>query len=733
MGIEFLKNENIFHLSGGDVSYILKIYKNAFPMHLYWGKRLSDPAISWYLEAPYRRKKLLEGTQPDDPMFLHEFWPYEYPEYGMSDYRPAALEVVGQDGCCISELRYEDYEILEGSVELPGLPSVWAEKEDAQTLKLILKDQILQLQAELYYTVFENTGAITRHTVLKNLGKDSLKIKKALSMSLDMKHAPYEMLQLSGTALREHWIERRKLGIGETYLESTRGISSHQENPFFALVEKETTEQNGDAYGVTLVYSGNFLAGVSCDMYRSARVQIGIHPGNFGWKLEAGEEFVTPQAVLSYSPKGLNGMSSKFHDLFLNHLYKGKFQHAPRPIVINTWEAAYFNFDHQTVLELAKKAAKAGIEMLVLDDGWFGHRDDDTTSLGDWFENSRKLPKGLKGLAEDVNALGMQFGLWFEPEMVSPDSELYRNHPDWCIHINGRKRSQWRHQLYLDLSRKEVQDYIIDSLSHVLSSANISYVKWDCNRRISEPGSEGLPPERQDELLHRYVLGLYHVMDVLTKRFPDVLFENCASGGARMDAGMMYYFPQTWASDNSDAVCRLKIQYGTSLCYPPVMTTSHISASPNHQMLRQTPLDFRAAVSYPFNLGYELNLCKMSDEEIEKISEQTALYKKIRPLVQGGKFYRLLSPFEGNQTAWMTVSQDEKEFLVWYYKDFADPEEAYINVRLTGLEEKAHYQDEGGNVYSGDMLMNLGLPIQWKNGDCFYQMWHFKRLDGIDF
>lgn len=303
--------------------------------------------------------------------------------------------------------------------------------------------------------------------------------------------------------------------------------------------------------------------------------------------------------------------------------------------------------------------------------------------------------------------------------MVSPDSELYRSHPDWCIHINGRKRSQWRHQLCLDLSRTEVQDYLIDSLSRVLSGANIAYVKWDCNRRISEPGSDGLPPERQDELLHRYVLGLYRVLETLTSRFPEVLFENCASGGARMDAGMMYYFPQTWVSDNSDAVCRLRIQYGTSLCYPPVMTTAHISASPNHQVLRQTPLDFRAAVAYPFNLGYELNLCAMSDEELQQIAEQTALYKQIRPLVQQGKFYRLLSPFAGNQTAWMTVSQDGSEFAVWYYKDFCQPEEAYINVRLTGLEQTAYYQDEDGSCYTGEMLMNLGLLLRWKNGDYF--------------
>ena len=728
MGVCFLEKENLFHLCGGDVSYILKIYRDAFPMHLYWGKRLSDPAISWYLEAPYRRKKLLEGTEPDDPMFLHEYWPFEYPGYGLSDYRPAAFEVVGQDGCCACELRYRGYEIIDGSVALPGLPSVWAREDQAQTLKLLLSDELLGLQVELYYTVFEHSGAITRHTVFRNQGSGKLKLKKALSMSLDMKHAPAKMIQLSGTALREHWIEQRELGIGETYLESTRGISSHQQNPFFALVEHQTTETGGDAYGVSLVYSGNFLAGVSCDMYRSARVQIGIHPTNFGWQLDAGEQFCTPQAVLCYSPKGLNGMSEKFHDLFCNQLYRGRWKDRPRPIVLNTWEAFYFGLDHQRVLELAGRAAKAGIEMLVLDDGWFGHRNDDTSSLGDWFENKEKLPRGLKGLAGEINALGLQFGLWVEPEMVSPDSELYRSHPDWCIHINGRKRSQWRHQLCLDLSRTEVQDYLIDSLSRVLSGANIAYVKWDCNRRISEPGSDGLPPERQDELLHRYVLGLYRVLETLTSRFPEVLFENCASGGARMDAGMMYYFPQTWVSDNSDAVCRLRIQYGTSLCYPPVMTTAHISASPNHQVLRQTPLDFRAAVAYPFNLGYELNLCAMSDGELQQIAEQTALYKQIRPLVQQGKFYRLLSPFAGNQTAWMTVSQDGSEFAVWYYKDFCQPEEAYINVRLTGLEQTARYQDEDGSCYTGEMLMNLGLPLRWKNGDYFSQMWHFKRL-----
>ena len=730
MPITYMPEEKLFHIAAGDVSYIIHIYRDCYPMHVYYGKRVPSEDVRWYVEAPYRRKQMIESKSPDDPMFLREFFPFEYPAYGTSDFRAPAFELRDAGGSCVSDLRYAGHEIMQGKPELNGLPSLYCESDDeATTLRIDLADARLGLEAALYYTVFEGSGLIARHTEFVNRSGRALTLKGALSMSMDFKHAPYEMIQLSGTALREHNIVRRRIGNGEMSISSTRGISSHQQNPFMALVMQDTTETRGDAYGFSLIYSGNFIARVEADMYMSARVQIGINPFMFSWQLEPGASFCTPEAVLAYSSQGLNGMSGKLHEAYRTRLYRGPWRDRERPVLLNTWEAAYFSFTHDKIMDMARRAARVGVELLVLDDGWFGHRDNATSSLGDWKVARYKLPHGLDGLAREINALGMKFGLWFEPEMVSPDSDLYRAHPDWCIHVDGCKRSEWRNQLVLDLSRAEVRDYIVDSVSAVLESANIEYVKWDCNRRITEPGTPSLPPERQDELMHRYVLGLYDVMRRLTTRFPNILFENCASGGARMDPGMMAFFPQTWASDDSDAEARLKIQYGASLCYAPVMTTAHVSICPNEQLGRTEPLSFRGDVAFPFNLGYELDLCRLSEEELSEVAEQISRYKEIRPLVQRGRFMRLLSPYEGPCTAWMTISQDGNEFAAWLYKPEAAPEEAYINLRLAGLDEDAHYRCRAdGRVYSGAVLMNMGLAIDWRNGDDFSQMWLFDRV-----
>lgn len=730
MPIKYLADKQLFHIAAGDVSYVIMIYKQCYPMHVYYGRLIPAEDVSWYVEAPYRRKQMIERQRPDDPMFLREFFPYEYPEYGTSDFRMPAFEVRDAGGSCVTDLRYQGYEIFEGKPELDGLPSTYCERAtEASTLRLDLADSQSGLRLALYYTVFEDSGVIARHAEFTNAGAQAMTLKGALSMSIDFKHAPHELIQLSGTALREHHIVRRELGVGEMSLGSTRGISSHQQNPFMALVQRDTTESSGDAYGFSLIYSGNFLARVECDMYMSARVQLGINPFMFSWELRAGESFCTPEAVLAYSHEGLGGMSRKLHTLYRTRLCRGMWRDAARPVLLNTWEAAYFDFTHDKIMDMARRAARVGVELLVLDDGWFGHRDDATSSLGDWFVAKHKLPHGLDGLARDINALGLKFGLWFEPEMVSPDSELYRAHPDWCIHVPGRKRSQWRNQLVLDLSRAEVRDYIVSSVSAVLESANIEYVKWDCNRRITEPGTTTLPAERQDELMHRYVLGLYDVMRRLTTRFPRILFENCASGGARMDPGMMAYFPQTWASDDSDAEERLSIQYGASLCYAPVMTTAHVSICPNEQIGRNEPLEFRGHVAGAFNLGYELNLCKLSDAELDEVAAQIAQYKAMRDLVQHGEFYRLMSPYDGDYTAWMTIAHDGSEFAAWFFKPTARPEEAYINLRLNGLDPDALYRSlDDGREYSGAALMNLGLPIEWRNGDDFSQMWRFERV-----
>ena len=730
MGIQFNAESKIFHIYTHSTSYQILLYRDAYPLHLYWGCRVYDDTCTWQLEAPYRRAGILLNMNPDDPMFSREYLPFEYPCYGTSDFRTPAFDLIDSQGYGISDPRLVSWQIVPGKPELDGLPSSYCESpEEAQTLILTLKDAVSALEIELFYTAFENLDVITRHARLRNGGSEALMLQGAASMSLDMKHGAEEMIQLCGTALRETHMEKRSLGTGITAIESLRGISSHQANPFAAFVSRNTTETQGEAFAVSLVYSGNFRIQAEKDMYGSMRLQAGIHPHGFRWKLEPGGSFTTPEALLVYSGEGLGTMSRCFHRFLRSRVSRGEYRDQVRPVLLNTWEAFYFSFRRDGILELAQAAKKAGIELLVLDDGWFGHRDNERSSLGDWYPDAKKLPDGIRGLCEDINAMGLKMGLWFEPEMVSPDSDLYRAHPDWCIHVPDRKRTQWRNQLVLDLSRQDVQQYIIDSLSAILGSCNLSYVKWDCNRRITEAGSAALPADRQGELMHRYVLGLYAVMKTLTERFPHILFENCASGGARFDPGMMCYFSQNWASDNTDAVSRLKIQYGASLVYPPIWITSHISASPNHQLNRPCALKFREHVCQPFNLGYELNLLQMPQEELALLHEQIETYKQLRPLVQFGDFYRILSPFAGSETAWMISAEEGKHILVWYYKPYAQPEESYLGFKIPHLEEQASYRLEGTDrIYQGSVLMHMGLTIDWKNGDHFSQFWHFVKI-----
>lgn len=729
MGISFHSESGIFHIFTNNTSYQILLYRDTYPLHMYWGTRVYADAPVEQLEAAYRRHSLLIGIEPDDPMFSREYLPFEYPCYGSSDFRSPAYSIRDVNGSHISDARYVSHQIVSGKPPIPSLPSSYCEcPEDAQTLVISLQDPVLKMQIDLFYTAFEESDVITRHTEFRNYGGDSIRLTRALSLSMDLKHGPTQMLELCGTALRETHVERRSIGTGISGFESRRGISSHQHNPFAALLNPETTETNGEAWAVSLVYSGNFTFQAERDMYGSVRFQAGINPFGFEWCLKPGERFATPEALLVHSSHGLEEMSLRFHRFLRTRIARGKFRDQMRPILLNTWEASYFTFTHNSIMELAKAAASTGIELLVLDDGWFGHRDNARSSLGDWYPDLKKLPQGIQGLFRDINALGLDMGIWFEPEMISPDSDLYRAHPDWCLHVPDRKRTQWRYQLMLDLTRQDVQDYIVESVSNILSSCNIRYVKWDCNRRITEAGSALLPKEQSGEVFHRYVLGLYAVLDRIVKQFPNVLFENCASGGARFDPGMMCYFSQNWVSDNTDAVSRLKIQHGASMVYPPVWITSHISASPNHQLERPAPISFREHVCQPFNLGYELNLLQMSQEELAEVSLQVSRYKKLRPLVQFGNFHRLLSPFEGGLTAWMVSANDGNDILVWYYKPHAQPEEAYLGVKLRNLEETSLYRLKGTEkVYSGSILMHMGLTIDWKNGDHFSQFWHFER------
>ena len=537
------------------------------------------------------------------------------------------------------------------------------------------------------------------------------------------------MIQLSGSWARERHFIRQPLRSGSQSIESRRGASSHAQNPFIALARKDTTEIKGDIYGFSFVYSGNFLANVEVDMFYNSRVQIGINPFDFSWLLKENEEFQSPESVLVYSPNGMTGMSHIYHNLYGKRLARGEHRDKIRPILINNWEATYFDFNETSIKNIAKEASNLGMELFVLDDGWFGKRNNDDCSLGDWFVNEEKIKGGLGKLSKEINDMGLQFGLWFEPEMVCPVSELYEKHPDWCIHIPGRIRSEARMQLILDLSRDDVCDYIIETLSKVLSSASISYVKWDMNRNMTEIGSAKLQPERQRELPHRYMLGLYRIMEELTTAFPHILFESCSGGGGRFDPGMLYYMPQTWTSDNTDAIERLKIQYGTSLVYPNVSMGCHVSAIPNHQVHRMTPLNTRGVVAMSGNFGYELDITKLSDEEKEMIKEQIKNYKEIRETIQFGDYYRLSSPFEDNDVAWMFVSKDKKEVVVSFVRQSALPHPKFESLKLVGLEEDASYEVVGENkVFGGDELMYVGLNVPQLVGDYDAKMWVLRKI-----
>lgn len=634
------------------------------------------------------------------------------------------------DGTSATDFRYESHNIYAGKNKLNNLPATYVEDEnEAMTLELTLVDSLKNVKLILSYSVFEEFDAITRSVKIINESNEDVNINRVLSANVDFRDSDYELLQLSGAWARERHIIRKEIRSGSQSIESRRGSSSHAQNPFMALVRKDTTEQHGEVYGFSLIYSGNFLANVEVDMYENARAQIGINPFDFTWLLKSKEEFTAPEAVLVYSNEGLTGMSHIYNCLYGKRLCKGKYRDEVRPILINNWEATYFDFNETKIKEIAREATNLGMELFVLDDGWFGKRDDDNSSLGDWFVNEEKLKGGLNKLATEINEMGLQFGLWFEPEMVSPISELYKEHPDWCIHIPGRNRSEARRQLILDYSREDVCNYIIEKISEVLSSAPISYVKWDMNRNMSEIGSAKLPANRQREVAHRYILGLYKVLEEITTRFPDVLFESCSGGGGRFDPGMLYYMPQTWTSDNTDAIERLKIQFGTSMVYPNASIGCHVSAVPNHQVDRITPIETRGVVAMSGNFGYELDITKLPESEKEIIKEQVKLYKEIRETIQFGKCYRLSSPFENNDIAWMFISKDCEEIIVSFVRTLAKPNSKFISLKLVGLDESSKYEILGENIIvGGDELMNIGLNVPELKGDYQAKMWRLKKV-----
>ncbi len=732
MGIFFDSAKKIFHLKAKDTSYVMEIARDGYLLHLYWGKEVNEYRHSNFLQLMDRGFSGNPYQHKDDRTFSLDTLPQEYPQYGNSDFRKPGYQIQLENGSTVTDLRYDSHTIFKGKKSLAGLPATYIEKEEeAETLEITMIDALIGLKVVLSYSVFEQFNVISRSVKIMNDGDQSLKLLNVQSLCVDFREDDFDFLHLHGAHVRERHIERQPLRHGIQSIESIRGSSSHQHNPFIALLKKGTTENKGEVYAFNLVYSGNFLAQAEVDQFSCTRVTMGINPFDFSWKLESGEAFQAPEAVMVYSSDGLGSMSRTFHELYRSRLIRGNYRDKERPILVNNWEATYFDFTADSILEIAEAGKELGIELFVLDDGWFGRRDDDKTSLGDWFVDLRKLPKGLNHLASEVEANGMQFGLWFEPEMVSVDSDLFREHPEWCLHVPGRQSTESRNQLVLDFSREDVCKEITKRVSDILANMPISYVKWDMNRHMTEIGSAILPPDRQRETAHRYMLGLYKMLEEITAAFPNVLFESCSGGGGRFDPGMLYYMPQTWTSDNTDAVSRLKIQYGTSLVYPIASIGAHVSAVPNHQVQRITSITMRGDVAMSGNLGYELDLTKLSVQEKMAVKSQVAYYKEIRRLIQFGEFYRLKSPFEGNDTAWLFTNNDKTEVIVYYFKVLAEPAAPASVLKLDGIDVNKEYQVTGTDiVYGGDELVYAGLsiPIEKIQGDFQSFCWHLKAL-----
>ena len=715
--ITFNKEQQVFHLCNNQISYLIEVEEHGYLAHLYFGKKINHYSGHYQ----YVRDMRSFGPYPeaaDHDTFSLDTVMLEYPGYGFGDFREPAYNFKLKDGSRITDFRYDSFEIVQGKCAIEGLPHLYTNQAtEAETLIITLKDDVAQLRLKLNYTIYQDYATVIRSTTLINDSAETVEINQLASQSLDFPNRSFELIHLNGVWGRERQLTREKIEIGTKVLDSKRGSSSHHQNPFVTLVEPTTTEFQGEAYGFCLVYSGNHQTVIEKDNYSQTRVVMGMNPFNFAWQLPAGESFHSPEVVNVYSNQGLNQMSKTYHDLFNHHLIRGEHQLKERPVLINNWEATYFDFDDAKIHGIVDEAQALGIEMFVLDDGWFGERKDDHRSLGDWYEFEGKLEQGLEGIAQYVHDKGMKFGLWFEPEMISKDSDLHRAHPDWVLSVPGRPRSLSRQQHVLDFSRADVRDHIYQQMTAILDRVPIDYIKWDMNRNMTEVYSLLLDPEMQGEVSHRYILGLYEFMEKLTQAYPHILFESCSGGGGRYDAGMLYYMPQTWTSDNTDPIARLKIQYSTSLVYPISTMGAHVSAIPNHQTGRETSLDIRGNVAMSGVLGYELDLTTLSEEEKALIVKQVDFYKEHRQLLQFGDFVRLKSPYEENEVAWMFVSKDKKEAIVFYFRVLVEASAPYVTLKLAHLDETLEYQI-ANHVISGDALMNIGMYIDPKlHGD----------------
>lgn len=726
--ITFDEKQRVFNLSNSSISYLFSIEKGGLLSHLYYGPKIRH----YHGERRYPRvDRGFSGNLPGsmDRTYSKDDLLQEYSGNNTGDYRLPAITVKAADGARLTDFRYDSYKIIPGKPALKGLPASYVKDDrEAQTLEVTLKDATLKIELTLSYTIYRKRPVITRNVRIKNTSTNPVEIEKIASIQLDLAKHDYDLIYLPGQYALERQTHRIKLHRGIFELSSRRDSSSHQMNPFAALVDPHTDEFSGNALGILLVYSGNHQFAIERDQIDQTRLIAGINDFNFAWHLAPGQTFQTPEAITVFSNKGLNGMSQAFHHLLRERVTRGKFQYADRPIVINNWEATYFDFNNQKLAQIVKEAQPLGIEMFVLDDGWFGHRNDDNSSLGDWFANHHKV--NLQQIAQRTHAAGMKFGLWFEPEMISVDSQLYHQHPDWALGEPGRGSTLSRNQLVLDFSRQEVVDNIFDQMCRILDHVPIDYIKWDCNRNLTEVFSKATNPEHEGEIAHRFILGVYQLLERLTKRYPNILFEGCSGGGGRFDAGMLYYMPQIWPSDDTDAGERLMIQDGTSLVYPISSMTAHVSVSPNQQTGRDISFETRGNVAMAGVFGYELDLADLTKQEKKLVKKQIKFYKQHRHLIQYGDFYRLESPFKGNTVAWEFVSPDQSEALLLMFRKQHTNRLEIVNTKMVALDPNRDYQDVSTHqVIGGDELMNVGLFRDPTHvGDYLSEVHYFKEV-----
>lgn len=706
MPITFNPQHNTFKLDTPTSSYIIKVFEEGYLLNLYYGAPIPDAYVP-DREARWPNASFsLANPRIGENGFTPDTAPMEYGCNGAADFRISALAVRNANGDSVTDIRYTDHRIYAGKPAIPGQPSSYAAENEADTLEIDALDAVTGVKVTLYYTVFSGIGVMTRRVRVENTAAAPCEIERVFSLCVDLPGMDYDLITLHGRHNRERYAERRALAHGLQGVESKRGVSSHSQNPFAALAAHGANEEYGEVYGFNFVYSGNFSALAECDHNATTRFIMGINPTDFGWHLEPGEAFDAPEALMVYTDKGIGEMSRIFHRFMNAHIIRGRWKEEKRPLLINSWEAAYFDFDTDKLAAFAHEAGKLGIELLVMDDGWFGKRNDDTNSLGDWFVNEEKLPGGLAPLIERVNTEGLKFGIWYEPEMISPDSELFRAHPDWCVHVTGREPMLGRHQYVLDVSRADVRDNIWQQMYAVLSANRIDYIKWDFNRNISDAGSALLPPERKKEFFHRFILGTYDLMNRLVTHFPDILFENCSGGGGRFDPAMLCYSPQIWTSDNTDPIERLPIQFGTSLCYPASAMGAHVSAC------RRTGFETRGNVAMWGTFGYELDPRKLTEDERETVRAQVAAYHRDYELIRKGDLYRLVSPFENAYRAVWQIVSPEKDRTAVTLVTMRTQLHAHVLVKLRGLDPGRYYKNETtGVVYSGALLMNAGVIL----------------------